>query len=128
VSNKKLIQILHEMDPLLLRTLDLDQKRHFLAQTLASIQIPTRNSAKVILDTLEILLLLLWRHLEYYTDESHMGAPPVKTVIGTAMRLLATAEPKVFQKEVANKIGGTLARLDVIELVNAMDIIISELH
>lgn len=114
---------MHEIDPLLLRSLDLAQKRRFLAQTLASILISTRISARVILDTMEMLLLLLWRHLEYYSDESHMRAPPMKASVGNAMRLLATAEPEVFRKEVASKIGGILTRLGGIELVNAFDII-----
>ena len=111
-------QIFRDLEPSLLRTLDLDQKRTLLCQTLSSIQTAAKASAKVTLDTLEMLLLLVWRHLEYYSNERHMGAPPAKATVSNAMRLLATAEPEVFRKEVSSKLGGTLSRLASIELVS----------
>jgi len=47
-----------------------------------------------------------------------MGAPPAKATVSNAMRLLATAEPEVFRKEVSSKLGGTLSRLASIQLVS----------
>ncbi len=110
--------VLRDFDPSLLRTLDLDQKRALLAQSLGSALNAAKSSIKVIFDTLEMLLLVLWRHFDYYADENRMSVPPAQATVGNAMRLLAAAEPETFRKEVAHKIGGTLARLNAIALVS----------
>lgn len=66
---------------------------------------------------LEMLLLLIWRHVDYYAEPNHMNMPPVKATITNAMRLLATSEPDVFRQEVSVKIQPVLQRLDGLELV-----------
>ena len=67
--------------------------------------------------TLEMLLLLIWRHIEYYAEPRHMNRPPTKTTVANAMRLLATSEPAVFQADVRQKIAPSLQRLELLELV-----------
>ena len=67
--------------------------------------------------TLEMLLLLIWRHVEYYAEPQHMNMPPAKTTVANAMRLLATSEPQVFQAEVRQKIAPSLQRLQFLDLV-----------
>lgn len=96
----------------------MDQKRVLLAQSLASILNSAELSTKVVLDTVEMSLLIIWRHLDYYFDKHRMSTPPTKATVGTAMRLLATTDPEVFKKEVAGRIGGTLIRLNDVELVS----------
>ncbi|KAF9529076.1 nucleoporin Nup186/Nup192/Nup205 [Crepidotus variabilis] len=108
-------EILRDIDPSLLRSLELEQKRSLLAQTLGSILATARSTAKVILETLEMLLLLLLRHIEYYSDPRRMGAP-AKATVGNAMRLLATSEPAVFKRELGNKIGALLGKLSGVDL------------
>ena len=67
--------------------------------------------------TLEMLLLLIWRHIEYYAEPRHMNMPPTKTTVANAMRLLATSEPEVFQADVRQKIAPSLQRLEFLDLV-----------
>lgn len=67
--------------------------------------------------TLEMLLLLIWRHIEYYAEPRHMNMPPAKTTVANAMRLLATSEPEVFQADVRQKIAPSLQKLEFLDLV-----------
>ncbi|KAF8970600.1 nucleoporin Nup186/Nup192/Nup205 [Flammula alnicola] len=109
-------EILREIDPTLLRDLEIEQKRSLLCEELERIRTAAKQDAKVLLDTLEMLLLLLWRHLEYYAEPRHMNMPPAKATVTNAMRLLATSEPEVFRAEVGSKIQPTLQRLVSLEL------------
>ncbi|EDR09684.1 uncharacterized protein LACBIDRAFT_319020 [Laccaria bicolor S238N-H82] len=72
--------------------------------------------AKVLLDTTEMLLLLIWRHLEYYSQPRYMNAMPVKVSVSNAMRLLATAEPEAFRAEMGAKLAPALERLASLDL------------
>jgi nuclear pore complex protein Nup205 len=109
-------ELLREIDPALLRDLEIEQQRSLLCEELEHIRSNSKRDAKVTLDTLEMLLLLIWRHLEYYAEPSHMNMPPVKATVTNAMRLLATSEPDVFRQEVGVKIQPALQRLAGIEL------------
>ncbi|KAF8878281.1 nucleoporin Nup186/Nup192/Nup205 [Gymnopilus junonius] len=109
-------EVLRDIDPSFLRELELDQKRTLLSQELERIRVQAKSEAKVLLDTLEMLLLLVWRHVEYYAEPQHMNVPPAKATMTNAMRLLATAEPEVFRTEVAGKIQPALQRLSSLEL------------
>lgn len=64
-----------------------------------------------------MLLLLLWRHLEYYSDDSNAHNPNVSSATSHAMRFLATPDPEVFREEVGKRLGPTLQRLESLELV-----------
>ena len=64
-----------------------------------------------------MLLLLIWRHIEYYAEPRHMNMPPAKTTVANAMRLLATSEPEVFQADVRQKIAPSLQKLEFLDLV-----------
>lgn len=96
----------------------MDQKRVLLAQSFTSFLNAAELSTKVVLDTIEMLLLVIWRHLDYYFDRQRMSTPPTKATVGNAMRLLATTDPEVLKREVANRIVGTLIRLNSVELVS----------
>ncbi|PPQ71980.1 hypothetical protein CVT26_007136 [Gymnopilus dilepis] len=109
-------EVLRDVDPSLLRELEMDQKRMLLSQELERIRVEAKHEAKILLDTLEMLLLLVWRHVEYYAEPRHMNMPPAKATITNAMRLLATAEPEVFRAEVASKIRPALQRLSSLDL------------
>jgi hypothetical protein len=71
--------------------------------------------------TLEMLLLLIWRHIEYYAEPRHMNMPPNKTTVANAMRLLVISEPEVFQADVGQKIAPSLQKLEVLDLVCFFD-------
>ncbi|KAH9477078.1 Nuclear pore complex protein Nup205 [Psilocybe cubensis] len=109
-------EILREIDPALLRELEIEQKRSLLCEELDRIRTVARQDAMVVLDTLEMLLLLVWRHLEYYAEPRNMNMPPAKATITNAMRLLATSEPEVFRADVSVKIQPALQRLETLEL------------
>ncbi|KAF8154003.1 nucleoporin Nup186/Nup192/Nup205 [Crassisporium funariophilum] len=109
-------EILREIDPTLLQNLETDQKRTLLCQELERIKTAVKQDAKVLLDTLEMLLLIIWRHLDYYSAPQHMNVPPAKATVTNAMRLLATSEPEVFRMEVGTKISPSLQRLSSLDL------------
>jgi nuclear pore complex protein Nup205 len=120
----------------LLQNLETDQKRSLLCQELERIKTTSKLDAKFLLGkvsflssflpclisymdkaTLEMLLLLVWRHVEYYAEPRHMNMPPTKTTVANAMRLLATSEPAVFQADVRQKIAPVLQKLEFLDLV-----------
>ncbi|CAA7262620.1 unnamed protein product [Cyclocybe aegerita] len=109
-------EILRDIDPVLLRDLEIEQKRALLAQELTHTLSAAHHDAKVLLASLEMVLLVIWRHLAYYAEPRHMGLPPAKATVSNAMRLLATSEPEVFRKEVGVKIQPALTRLAGLEL------------
>ncbi|KAF9556462.1 hypothetical protein CPC08DRAFT_641486 [Agrocybe pediades] len=106
-------EILRDIDPLILRDLEINQKRTLLCEELDKIRTQRKLDARVVLDTLEMLLLVLWRHVEYYAEHRHT---PAKVTVVNAMRLLATAEPEVFRAEVASKIGPVLSKVGGLDL------------
>ncbi|KAF8188670.1 nucleoporin Nup186/Nup192/Nup205 [Pholiota molesta] len=111
-------EILRDVDPILLRSLEPAQKRTLLGRELALIRTAARADARVLLASLEMLLLLLWRHVAYYAAPAHTGAPPARaTVVNvSAMRLVAAAEPEPFRREVGAKVGGVAGRIAALEL------------
>jgi nuclear pore complex protein Nup205 len=71
------------------------------------------------IDTLEMLLLLLWRHLAYYSDgHHHQGDSKLKASSTQAMRFLSTPEPSAFRMEVRKKLATALQRLASQDLVS----------
>lgn len=109
--------MLLDYSPSLIRSLDPEQQRSLAIQKLSTVLSSSRATAKMLLETTEMLLLVLLRHVEYYSDSRHMGAP-VKATVGNAMRLLATSEPAVFQGEMSGKIGALLGKLESLDLVS----------
>lgn len=68
--------------------------------------------------TLEMLLLLLWRHLAYYADQQHLADSKLKTSTAHAMRFLSIPEPDTFRAEVGKKLAHTLQQLASLDLVS----------
>jgi hypothetical protein len=89
----------------------------FSVKYLSLLQIPFLLIFLASIATLEMLLLLIWRHIEYYAEPRHMNMPPAKTTVANAMRLLATSEPEVFQADVRQKIAPSLQKLEFLEFV-----------
>lgn len=66
-----------------------------------------------------MLLLLIWRHVEYYTDpenagrgETWKGALTASHTMSSALRFLAAPpEPQVFKEEVGKRLAPVLQRL-----------------
>jgi nuclear pore complex protein Nup205 len=70
------------------------------------------------LDTLEILLLLLWRHLQYYTEARTAGSQ-IQASTPHITRLVTSMDAESFKAEVPRKLSALLQRLDVLKAVIA---------
>ena len=76
--------------------------------------------------TIEMLLLLIWRHVEYYTDpenagrgETWKGALTASYTMSSALRFLAAPpEPQVFKEEVGKRLASVLQRLSTLNVVS----------
>lgn len=131
------LQILRDYDSTILQELELDQTRSLVYRELKKIGQSRKEAAKVALgkkssflsvplvlnvnissDSTEMLLLLIWRHLQYYSEPKNMNTPPAKSSIANAMRLLATTDPNTFRTEVGTKLQPVLNRLSGLELVS----------
>ncbi|KAF6749589.1 nucleoporin Nup186/Nup192/Nup205 [Ephemerocybe angulata] len=110
-------EILRDYDSSILQELEVDQTRSLIYRELKRIRKSLIESAKVILDSNEMLLLLIWRHLQYYAEPRNAGVPPARGAsVSNAMRLLATTDPNVFRNEVGAKLQPVLHKLSSIEL------------
>lgn len=65
-----------------------------------------------------MLLLLLWRHLAYYSEGQHINNPDLKTSTSHAMRFVSSPDAGVFQSEVGIKLAPVLQRLPSLDLVS----------
>ncbi|KAF7759783.1 hypothetical protein Agabi119p4_11478 [Agaricus bisporus var. burnettii] len=122
IANKNHIMVEHTKDILrhlhatLLQELDVDQKRSLICQQMEHVRQEAKVTVRTLFDTLEILLLLLWRHLDYYTEPGNMSTPPARTSILNAMRLLATTSPEQFREEVVMRLNPLLQRISSLEI------------
>ena len=69
-----------------------------------------------IADTLEILLLLLWRHLQYYT-EARPAESQIQVSTPHITRLVTSMDVESFRAEVPRRLGALLQRLDTLDMV-----------
>lgn len=69
------------------------------------------------LDTLEILLLLLWRHLQYYIEARPTGSQ-IQASTPHITRLVTSMDAESFRTEVPRKLSALLQRLDALKVVN----------
>ena len=116
-----------------MQDLDMGQKRALAAKKIQALRHEVRNEAQSLLgekyeqeydqsltfdplDTLEILLLLLWRHIQYYTE-----ARPAGTLIQTSTphiaRLVTSMDTESFRTDVPRKLNTLLQRLDALDMV-----------
>ncbi|KAJ7777509.1 nucleoporin Nup186/Nup192/Nup205 [Mycena maculata] len=117
-------EVLPDADPSFLRGLEIGQKRALVCRALARERRRAQGEARMLLGTLEMVLLLLWRHLVYYAEGQHMGSPnppssggaSLKASTATALRFLAPPEPEAFRGDVARQLAPVLAQLDQLDL------------
>ncbi|TDL27118.1 hypothetical protein BD410DRAFT_714859 [Rickenella mellea] len=115
------------MDADSLRRLDAGQRRivvvHFLEQEMTQ----SKSRAESVLSSLEMLLLLIWRHLIYYNEgsavEGQRYAAPVlqgrqqqQMSRSSTMQFPAMPDTRTFQKDVARALGRVLGKLQDLEL------------
>jgi len=76
-----------------------------------------KHYADGILDTHEMLLLLLWRHLEYYANPQSMDNPLQQAT--SVMRLPAIPNQNEFREEVKKRLNPLLQRISSLEFVSS---------
>ncbi|KAJ7160759.1 nucleoporin Nup186/Nup192/Nup205 [Mycena filopes] len=124
VSVENIGDVLPEADPAFLRTLDIPQKRALVCRELAREWRVAEGEARMLLGTLEMVLLLLWRHLVYYAEGHHLNSsnPPssstanLKSSTAHALRFLSPPEPEAFRADIAQRLAPVLARLASLDL------------
>ena len=112
------------------------QKRALVAKQIQTLRREVRNKAQSLLgkqdslsrgydrlltsghlDTLEILLLLLWRHLRYYSEARPAGSQ-IQASTPHITRLVTSMDVESFRAEVPRKLSALLQRLDALNVVN----------
>ena len=109
------------------------QKRALVAKKIQNLRYEARKKAQSLLgensddeccrsltfdcsDTLEILLLLLWRHLRYYTEARPTGSQ-IQASTSHITRLVASMDAESFRAEVPGRLSALLQRLDALNIV-----------
>ncbi|KAJ7830504.1 nucleoporin Nup186/Nup192/Nup205 [Mycena olivaceomarginata] len=125
VSVENIGELLPDADPAFLRGLDIPQKRALVCRELARERRVAEGEARTLLGTLEMVLLLLWRHIVYYAEGQHMSAPnppsssnsaSLRASTAHALRFLSPPEPEAFRGDVAQRLTPVLARLAGLDL------------
>jgi nuclear pore complex protein Nup205 len=118
-----------------LQELDIGQKRSLVCRELDRIKADAQNKAKTMLSTchyyflplyfatdslagtLEMLLLLVWRHLVYYCEGHHINNPDLRAATSHAIRFLSSPDAETFQSEAGVRLAPVLQRLSMLDLV-----------
>ncbi|KAF8272691.1 nucleoporin Nup186/Nup192/Nup205 [Lactarius quietus] len=111
VENIRRLVPLQDMDSL--RDLDIGQKRTLICRELERSLARTRNKADTLLASVEMVLLLLWRHITYYCESRHVNNPTMKA--STAAVLRSVPQPfdsEVFREEGAKRLAQALHQLN----------------
>ncbi|KAF8637106.1 hypothetical protein AX17_003010 [Amanita inopinata Kibby_2008] len=119
IGVENLLEVVRDVHPTTLQELDVAQKRILISQELERIRGRTRREARTQLGTMEMLLLLTWRHIEYYCDpetagrgDTWKGSLSASHTMSTALRFLASPpEPEVFKAEVGKRLAPVLQKL-----------------
>ncbi|KAF8890672.1 nucleoporin Nup186/Nup192/Nup205 [Infundibulicybe gibba] len=99
-------EIVQDIHLTVLQDLDIGQKRSLIYQELERMRADVKHDAKVLLDSTEMLLLLVWRHLGYYTDGHHKLNKPTH-----AMKFISEPEPETLRADVGRQLSPALQRL-----------------
>ncbi|KAI6038837.1 nucleoporin Nup186/Nup192/Nup205 [Pisolithus marmoratus] len=110
-------EIVHIPDPAFLQELDMTQKRILIRQGYARLKTGLQNEVKTALSALEMLLLLLWRHIASYaeTDPAHPTVPQPLN-LKSSMRLLPAPDRESFKAEAGKRLVGPLTKVSALDL------------
>ncbi|KAI0289640.1 nucleoporin Nup186/Nup192/Nup205 [Russula brevipes] len=110
VENIHHIVTLQDIDTL--GDLDIGQKRALICRELERTLGRARDTANILLSSLEMVLLLLWRHIVYYCESRHVNNPNMK--VSTAAVLRSVPQPNdgaLFRDDAAKRLSHVLNRL-----------------
>ncbi|KAI0317152.1 nucleoporin Nup186/Nup192/Nup205 [Amylostereum chailletii] len=104
-------------DAELLDDLDVGQRRQLICLELERIRNRSRQNAQISLASIEMLLLLLWRHIVFYSEGQHINNPSLKTSTPGVMRHLPqSTDGQSFRAEAAKRMAPSLQRLTNVDL------------
>ncbi|RPD60781.1 hypothetical protein L227DRAFT_653063 [Lentinus tigrinus ALCF2SS1-6] len=109
-------EIVHISDPALLENLDMRQRQNLVGRELAFWRAGAKRRAQTILSTLEMLLLLLWRHIAFYLEGRHINNPDLKGSIAHTMRFASSPDVDTLRAEVQRKLAPVLGALQSLDL------------
>ncbi|EIN05826.1 hypothetical protein PUNSTDRAFT_137309 [Punctularia strigosozonata HHB-11173 SS5] len=98
-----------------LEELDLTEKQNLLVRELGRLKLDKQEEAHNVLDVLEMLLLLLWRHLTQYWDMRNEHAAQAKSLSMSMSRLASSTaipDPETLRGEAAQKLAPVIQRLE----------------
>ncbi|KAJ3972446.1 hypothetical protein EV361DRAFT_948793, partial [Lentinula raphanica] len=102
LSARDLIAIVGDLDLGFIKDLEIGQKRNLICRQLEKMITEAQRDAKTTLNTLGMLLLLLWRHIMSYAEGTHPH--PLNTSTATAVRLISSPDPGEFRLQVGKKL------------------------
>ncbi|TFK47235.1 hypothetical protein OE88DRAFT_1811406 [Heliocybe sulcata] len=109
-------EILEMSDTRFLDELDIGQKRMLLCRVLEDNLAESRTDVNVLLTTVEMLALLLWRHLLQYSEGIDLSSLPPKSSLAQSMRFVSAPDGHTFRAEVARRLSPVLQQLASLEL------------
>ncbi|KAI0944532.1 hypothetical protein AcW1_002214 [Taiwanofungus camphoratus] len=109
-------EIVNISDPGLLDNLDIRQKQSLIGRELGRWRADVKRRVQVTLGCLEMLLLLLWRHLVFYSEGRHVNNPDLKGSISHTLRFASSPDVDTLKSEAARKLAPVLQRLQALEL------------
>ena len=131
------MQIVHISDPTILENLDMRQKQTLVGRELAAWRTGAKRRSLTILskfrrarfvadsvltmaaaDSLEMLLLLLWRHLAFYLEGKHVNNPDLRGPIAHTMRLASSPDVDTLRAETQRRLVPVLSALAALDLVS----------
>ena len=71
-------------------------------------------------DSLEMLLLLLWRHLAFYLEGKHVNNPDLRGPIAHTMRLASSPDVDTLRVETQRRLVPVLSALAALDLVSVV--------
>ncbi|KAL1739565.1 hypothetical protein HDZ31DRAFT_68804 [Schizophyllum fasciatum] len=105
-------QIVRDIDPKVLRGLEIGRKRALICREYERIGDSLRDDAKLVLTTTEMLLLLLWRHASHYVDNPAASQSQLRSSLAQSMRFLSIPPADELRMEVFAKLAPALQRLE----------------
>ncbi|KAI8972576.1 nucleoporin Nup186/Nup192/Nup205 [Trametes punicea] len=109
-------EIVRISDPSLLENLDMRQKQALIGRELAHWKARGKRRMQTILNSLEMLLLLLWRHLVFYAEGRHIDNPDLKGSIAHAMRFASSPDVDTLRAEAQRRLTRVLQALAALDL------------
>ncbi|ESK89924.1 nucleoporin [Moniliophthora roreri MCA 2997] len=111
ISVDNIRDIVADIDIDFIQDLEIDQKRALICRELERIGQAAKGDARLSINTIEMLLLLLWRHVGFYADDQNPKNPNANTFAASAMRFLATPDPESLRQDIGKRLGPILQRL-----------------